>query len=136
MYGSIPGVPPDQPIKLIECYPNQSVAEIKKSLQREYKLNLILAIQFIHKGTVLSDNINFSKIGAPEEGSHHRHSHPSRRALNPLSFVFIGNINVNNRGIAICRYAFPGPAPPRTALFFIVFSMSHAADRICQTGGK
>ena len=57
------GVPPDQAIKLIECDPNQSVAEIKKSVQREYKLNPILAIQFIYKGKVLPDNIKFAKIG-------------------------------------------------------------------------
>ena len=55
------GVPPDQAIKLIECDPNQSVAEIKKSVQREYKLNPILAIQFIYKGKVLPDNIKFAR---------------------------------------------------------------------------
>ena len=32
------GVPPDQAIKLIEVDPNQSLAEIKKSVQKEYKL--------------------------------------------------------------------------------------------------
>jgi len=57
------GVPPDQAIKLIEVDPNQSIAEIKKSVQREYKLNPILAIQFIFKGKVLPDNLKFAKIG-------------------------------------------------------------------------
>ncbi|OLS14248.1 MAG: hypothetical protein RBG13Loki_2124 [Promethearchaeota archaeon CR_4] len=51
------GVPPDQAIKLIGCDPNQSVAEIKKSVQREYQLNPILAIQFIYKGKTIPDNI-------------------------------------------------------------------------------
>ena len=57
------GVPPDQAIKLIEVDPNQSIAEIKKTVQREYKLNPILAIQFIFKGKVLPDNLKFAKIG-------------------------------------------------------------------------
>ena len=57
------GVPPDQAIKLIEVDPNQSIAEIKKTVQREYKLNPILAIQFIFKGKVLPDQLKFAKIG-------------------------------------------------------------------------
>ena len=57
------GVPPDQAIKLIEVDPNQSIAEIKKTVQKEYKLNPILAIQFIFKGKVLPDNLKFAKIG-------------------------------------------------------------------------
>ena len=57
------GVPPDQAIKLIELDPNSSIAEIKKTVQREYKLNPILAIQFIFKGKVLPDQLKFSKIG-------------------------------------------------------------------------
>jgi len=48
-------VPPDQAIKLIGVDPNQSIAEIKKNVQKEYKLNPILAIQFIFKGKVLPD---------------------------------------------------------------------------------
>jgi len=35
---------------------------IKKVVQREYKLNPILAIQFIFKGKVLPDNLKFTKI--------------------------------------------------------------------------
>ena len=57
------GVPPDQAIKLIEVDPNQSIAEIKKTVQREYKLNPILAIQLIFKGKVLPDQLKFAKIG-------------------------------------------------------------------------
>ena len=56
------GVPPDQAIKLIEIDPNQSIAEIKKIVQKEYKLNPILAIQFIFKGKVLPDNEKFNKM--------------------------------------------------------------------------
>ena len=57
------GVPPDQAIKLIEVDPNQNIADIKKTVQREYKLNPILAIQFIFKGKVLPDQLKFAKIG-------------------------------------------------------------------------
>ena len=57
------GVPPDQAIKLIDINENHSVAEIKKNVQREYKLNPILAIQFIFNGKVLPDNKKFSEIG-------------------------------------------------------------------------
>lgn len=57
------GVPPDQAIKLIEVDQNKNVGEIKKVVQKEYKLNPILAIQFIFKGKVLADDIKFSKIG-------------------------------------------------------------------------
>ena len=57
------GVPPDQAIKMIELDPDKPVGEIKKSVQQEYKLNPILAIQFIYKGKVLPDNIKFNKVG-------------------------------------------------------------------------
>ncbi len=61
------GVPPDQAIKEIEVDPNQSIAEIKKSVQREYKLNPILAIQFIFKGKVLPDDLKgFLAFPRPE----------------------------------------------------------------------
>jgi hypothetical protein len=83
------GVPPDQAIKLIEVDPNQTIAEIKKSVQREYKLNPILAIQFIFKGKVLPDNLKFAKVGKisginqmsqnpSEEGCYHRNGNSSR----------------------------------------------------------
>ena len=57
------GVPPDQAIKMIEIDPDKPISEIKKSVQQEYKLNPILAIQFIYKGKVLPDNIKFNKVG-------------------------------------------------------------------------
>ena len=57
------GVPPNQALKLIKVDPNQSIAEIEKSVQREYKLNPILGIQFIFKGKVLPDQLKFEKIG-------------------------------------------------------------------------
>ncbi|HEY0088682.1 MAG TPA: ubiquitin-like protein [Candidatus Lokiarchaeia archaeon] len=57
------GVPPDQAIKEIEVDPDHSIVDIKKSVQREYKLNPILAIQFIFKGKVLPDTLKFAKIG-------------------------------------------------------------------------
>jgi hypothetical protein len=57
------GVPPDQAIKQIEVDPSQTISEIKKSVQQEYKLNPVLAIQFIFKGKVLPDDLKFSKVG-------------------------------------------------------------------------
>lgn len=39
----------DQAIKLIQINPNQPIAEVKKTVQREFRLNPILAIQFIFK---------------------------------------------------------------------------------------
>lgn len=57
------GVPPSQAIKRIQINPDHSIAEIKKTIQREYKLNPILTIQFIFKGKVLPENLIFSKIG-------------------------------------------------------------------------
>jgi hypothetical protein len=57
------GVPPDQAIKLIEIDPSKTVGEIKKVVQKGYKLNPILDIQFIFKGKVLDPEKKFSKIG-------------------------------------------------------------------------
>ncbi len=57
------GVPPDQAIKLIEIDPSQTVGAIKKKVQKEYKLNPILDIQFIFNGTVLDPEKKFSKVG-------------------------------------------------------------------------
>ena len=37
--------------------------DIKKTVKSEYRLNPILAIQFIFKGKVLPDSLRFSKIG-------------------------------------------------------------------------
>lgn len=56
------GVPPDKAIKLIKVNPNLSIAEIKKLVQRVYKLNPILRIQFIFKGRILPDQLKFEKI--------------------------------------------------------------------------
>lgn len=57
------GVPPDQAIKVIEINAQSSIMEIKREVQKEYKLNPILAIQFIFKGKVLPETLKFSKIG-------------------------------------------------------------------------
>lgn len=40
-----------------------SIYKLVNELQREYKLNPILAIQFIFKGKVLPDNLKFGGIG-------------------------------------------------------------------------
>ncbi|MFX1569034.1 MAG: ubiquitin-like protein [Promethearchaeota archaeon] len=57
------GVPPDQAIKLVELDPEQPIMDIKKTVKSEYKLNPILAIQFIFKGKVLPDSLSFNKVG-------------------------------------------------------------------------
>jgi hypothetical protein len=57
------GVPPDHAIKVIELDPNKTVQEVKKTVQQEYKLNPVLAIQFIFKGKVLPDGMKLSKVG-------------------------------------------------------------------------
>lgn len=56
------GVPPELAVKSIEVDPNQKIYEIKKIVQREYRLNPILAIQFIFKGKLLPDELSLSKI--------------------------------------------------------------------------
>ena len=57
------GVPPDQAVKVIELDHNKTVQEVKKTVQQEYKLNPVLAIQFIFKGKVLPDGMKLSKVG-------------------------------------------------------------------------
>ncbi|MEJ2250408.1 MAG: ubiquitin-like protein [Candidatus Lokiarchaeota archaeon] len=57
------GIPPEQAIKHIEIDPNNPVFQIKRAVQREYKINPILAIQFIYKGKVIPDQLSFSKVG-------------------------------------------------------------------------
>ncbi len=57
------GVPPNQAIKIIKLDPNQTITKIKKIIQREYKLNPILAIQFIFKYKVLSGSLKLREIG-------------------------------------------------------------------------
>lgn len=57
------GVAPEQSLRLVEVDPEQTIAEIKRSVAIAYKLNPILAIQFIYRAKVLPDNLKFSKIG-------------------------------------------------------------------------
>ena len=57
------GVPPNHAIKQIDIDPTQTILAIKKNVQQEYKLNPILAIQFIFKGKVLPDDLKFQKAG-------------------------------------------------------------------------
>ena len=57
------GVPHKQAIKIIQVDPNDSITEVKRKVQREYKLNSILAIQFVFRGKVLPENLKFSEIG-------------------------------------------------------------------------
>ena len=57
------GVLPNRAIKIIELDPNQMITKIKKIVQREYKLNPILAIQFICRGKVLNENLKLREFG-------------------------------------------------------------------------
>ena len=57
------GVSAEQSLKIVEVDPEQTIAEIKRSVAIAYKLNPILAIQFIYRAKVLPDNLKFSKIG-------------------------------------------------------------------------
>jgi len=52
------GVPPDKAL----INPNQTIAEIKKDLRREFKLSMIPRIHLILKSKVLHDNLRFNKI--------------------------------------------------------------------------
>jgi hypothetical protein len=56
------GVPPNQAIQLVNVNPNNSIAEIKKSLIRSFRLNPILSIQLIFKGKILPDNIRLRMV--------------------------------------------------------------------------
>jgi len=56
------GVPPDHAVKTVDIDVNRNVAEAKKAVRKAYKLNPILAIQFIHKGKVLPDNVRFASL--------------------------------------------------------------------------
>lgn len=56
------GVPPDQSIKLIDIDESEKIDEIKKSIQKEYKLNPILTIQLIYKGKVVDGSLTFKKL--------------------------------------------------------------------------
>lgn len=56
------GVPPDQAIKTIKVDSYQIIADIKKIVQREFRLNPILEIQIIFKGKVLPNSLKLSKI--------------------------------------------------------------------------
>jgi len=58
----VTGVPPDQAIKTIKVGSYQTIADIKKIVQREYRLNPILEIQIIFKSKVLPDSLKLSKI--------------------------------------------------------------------------
>lgn len=57
------GVPPNQALKIIKLDSHQTITEIKKTIQREYKLNPIFAIQFIFKGKVLMGSLKLREIG-------------------------------------------------------------------------
>ncbi|MBD3353622.1 MAG: hypothetical protein GF364_19215 [Candidatus Lokiarchaeota archaeon] len=56
------GVPPEYAIKLISVDPDQTVAEIKKEVQKAYRLCPILCIQLVLRGRVLSDKLKISRL--------------------------------------------------------------------------
>lgn len=57
------GVPPNQTFQLVDTNLYSSIADLKKTLIRSYKLNPIIAIQFIYKGKVLLGNLKCSMFG-------------------------------------------------------------------------
>jgi hypothetical protein len=61
------GVPPNQAIKMLNSDTNQYISEIKKDVQKIYKLNPILAIQFIFKGRILPDDLKLAELGINPE---------------------------------------------------------------------
>ncbi|MHA1819334.1 MAG: hypothetical protein ACTSU2_17385 [Promethearchaeota archaeon] len=56
------GVPPDQAIKKLRVNKNLTIAEIKRIVRRAYRLNPVLAVQFILRGRVLPDNLVLKKL--------------------------------------------------------------------------
>lgn len=80
------GVPPDQAIRLIKVDPNLSIAEIKRLVQRVYKLNPILRIQFIFKGRILPDQLKFEKI----------ENHPKKSTITIMSTQGAGAKRTDN----------------------------------------
>lgn len=86
------GVPPDQALKSIEVDPDLTVAQIKRLVQRSYKLNEILHINFIFKGKVLPDEMKFSKIGIhPKKDVITVMSHQAGGATRELSNPHLSN---------------------------------------------
>ncbi len=79
------GVPPDQAIKVIELDPNKTVQETKKTVQQEYKLNPVLAIQFIFRGKVLPDAMKMEKAGI----------HPQKDVITVMATQAGGNSIIN-----------------------------------------
>lgn len=63
----LPGLSLEYTSQMIEIDPNQTIRDIKKTVQREYKLNPILAIQFIFKGKVLPDHLKLASSGIQPE---------------------------------------------------------------------
>ncbi|MFX0072944.1 MAG: roadblock/LC7 domain-containing protein [Candidatus Hermodarchaeota archaeon] len=57
------GVPPQEALKKVNINPNGRIADIKKSVKSEFKLNPLLAIQLIFKGKVLSNRLSFNYFG-------------------------------------------------------------------------
>ncbi|MBD3215847.1 MAG: ParB/RepB/Spo0J family partition protein [Candidatus Lokiarchaeota archaeon] len=62
------GVPPKRAIKNIEIDPNKTIGQIKRLVQKVYRLNPVLEINFIYKGKVLPSDMKIFKIGFYPEG--------------------------------------------------------------------
>jgi len=75
------GVPPDHAVKSVDIDVNRNVADAKKMVRKAYKLNPILAIQFIHKGKVLPDNVRFASLNV----------HPKKDVITVMAVQAGGN---------------------------------------------
>jgi len=55
------GLPPAQGTKRVKIKARQKVADVKKTLRKEYKIHESLVIQLIFKGKPLADTDDFEK---------------------------------------------------------------------------
>ncbi len=60
------GVPSNHAIKEFLVETSNTFGQIKRSVQREYRLNPIIDINFIYKGKVLRNDLRISQIGDPK----------------------------------------------------------------------
>jgi len=56
------GVPPENALKEIRINTKGNITDIKKLVIQEYKLNPVLPIQFILKGSILSNNTGYNDL--------------------------------------------------------------------------
>ena len=100
------GVPPDQSIKMLNINPNHTIADAKEYVKKVYRLDPILNIQFIYKGKVLPDHLDFGSFGI----------HPKKDMITimatqaepspdkALQMVKVNNIFIIHKKTGLCVY--------------------------------